>query len=291
MFRDFNLALEKAKNRVLTYPASTSRLLEVHPSQIPICPTSFILDFNTDLYYSKTLTSSLTLDCGTKVHEIMQDYLSYDKTMFGNYVCPNCGIFFELTTGGKLCPDCHSPLRYLEIPINYDGFSGHVDCIIKSKDDKYYLVDFKTTGSNTIDKKVKNTPFEYQLQTLSYAYLLWAQYKIRIREIAICYINRDNFNDIRMGYYKKVTKENLKKIRKLLYQQKELKEFLLNCKSYKEFMENVGIQKCTNPYCKYCKLKNVNSLLRNKFEQLGGKSIKEYIDEHNDKQDNSGKAI
>ena len=82
-----------------------------------------------------------------------------------------------------------------------------------------------------------------------------------------------------LGATKLITKKDLKRTQQLLKGQRELLNFLLDCKSYKEFMNNVGLQKCSNQYCKICSNdeQQIKTALKQKFKTLKGKSIREYV--------------
>ena len=262
---------------------NVSRLLDVHPSQLPICPTSYILGFNKDLVATFPCVAQMIVDEGSAIHEVIQDHLGINKRAFGNWVCPECGQFFQLQRGQRKCPNCDKWLKYQEVPVNYKGFAGHVDFICNMgtlKKPQYWLVDFKTTSMFSMESKVKTTPMSYDLQTKAYCLLLRLQYGIHIKGRAICYINRDNPAVFKIGGIELITKQTLKDISSLLKSQRELLDFLLDCTSYKEFMQGIGIQRCSNPYCKYCSKYDdteLKYLLKTKFKYLENKSVRFYI--------------
>ena len=274
----FSSMMTEAQSNVLFERNEKSRLLDVHPSQIPICPSSFILDFDPDCVRPTRMVSDCILKQGSVIHSVVQKYLSSDNRLYGCWACPECGQYFPDLSTVHECPDCHCQLTYSEIPINYKGFAGHVDCVVKLKNE-YWLVDFKTSSYSSIDSKVKSTPENYDMQTLAYCLLLRLQYGIKIKGRAICYINRDNPSYFKMGGARLVTDKDLKKTQQLLKGQRELLNFLLDCKSYKEFMSNVGIQHCSNPYCKVCGNDDlsIKKALKQKFKDLKGKSIRQYV--------------
>lgn len=274
----FTAMMEQAQQHVMFESINKSRLLDVHPSQIPICPLSFVLNFDVDCIRQTRMVSDCILKQGTTIHAVVQKYLSADARLYGCWACPECGQYFSDLSTVHNCPDCGCQLTYSEIPINYKGFAGHVDCVVKI-DDEFWLVDFKTSSYNSIATKVKTTPVEYDLQTLAYCLLLRLQYGLKIKGRAICYINRDNPQYFALGGTKVITKKDLKTTQQLLKDQRELLNFLLDCKSYKEFMSGVGIQHCSNPYCKVCTNENsqIKVALKQKFKQLKGKCIREYV--------------
>ena len=282
----FKAAFQKmwldAQDELLFRPSELTRLLEVHPSQIPICPASFILGITPGdtQYRTRKMISDCILNTGTVIHRVVQDFLGMNTEAFGNFVCPVCGEMFSLTTG-KECPNgCGVPLCYQEVGISYKGFAGHVDFMIKH-DNEIWLIDFKTSSQFSIDDKVKNTPVNYDLQTSAYALLLRLQYGLKIKGRAIAYISRDNPSVMKLGGCKVFSKQDLLDTRDLLRDQKELLNFILDCKSFDEFMDSVGIQRCTNPYCSCCNKsytnEDIEKLLKSKFSSFNGKSIRELI--------------
>lgn len=292
----FQRMWEEAQQEVLFQSMDISRLLEVHPSQIPICPTSFVLSFvpSTKLERSRKMISDAILNTGTTIHRVVQDYLSKSPNAFGNFVCHECGEVFPLTTSKEVCPNgCGAPLFYEEVPISYKGFAGHVDFMVKIKDE-IWLVDFKTSSGFSIDKKVKNTPSNYDLQTLAYVLLLRLQYKIKVKGRAIAYISRDNPAVMKIGGCKRITTKDLKYIHRLLLEQRDLLNFLLDCHSYEEFMDNVGIQRCSNPYCSVCGKaysdEDLQKLLQQKFDTFNGKCIRDFVKEAQAEQEKTNKV-
>ena len=292
----FQKMWEDAKQEVLFQSVDISRILEVHPSQIPICPTSFILNFEPGikLTRSRKMISDSILNTGTTIHRVVQDFLGQSPNAFGNFVCRECGDSFQLTTAEECHHSCGEPLFYEEVPINYKGFAGHVDFMVKIKDE-IWLVDFKTSSSSSIGKKVKDTPSNYDLQTLAYALLLRLQYKIKVKGRAIAYISRDNPSVMKIGGCKVITTKDLKYIHGLLLEQRELLNFLLDCRSYDEFMDNVGIQRCCNPYCSICGKaysdEDLQKLLQQKFDSFNGKCIRDFVKEVQAEQQKTNKAI
>lgn len=279
----FSTMMEQAQQHIMFEPQNKSRILDVHPSQIPICPISFILNFDPDCVRQTKMISDCILKQGTTIHALVQKYLSADERLYGCWACPQCGQYFSELSTVHDCPDCGCQLTYSEIPINYKGFAGHVDCVVKVNNE-LWLVDFKTSSYRSMDVKINNTPQNYDFQTLAYCLLLRLQYGLRIKGRAICYINRDNPQLFKLGGTKLITKKDLKATQKLLKEQRELLNFLLDCKTYKEFMSNVGLQRCSNEYCKCCGNSDseLKSALKQKFKQLGGKCIREYVEDQNE---------
>lgn len=287
----------EAQQEILFQPADISRLFEVHPSQIPICPMSFILGFEPNIKFERPrkMVSDCILNTGTSIHRVVQDFLGQHPEAFGNFVCHECGEIFELTTAKEACPNgCGARLFYEEVPINYKGFAGHVDFMVKHKDE-IWLVDFKTSSQFSIDKKVKNTPSNYNLQTLAYALLLRLQYKIKVKGRAIVYISRDNPSVMKIGGCKKITTKDLKYIHGLLLEQRDLLNFLLDCHSYEEFMDNVGIQRCGNEYCSVCGKRYANeelqTLLKQKFASFEGKCIRDFVNTAREEKEKTNRLI
>lgn len=277
----FTQMYEEAQSEIRKSGVEITRVLDVHPSQIPICPSSFILGFTPSLFSSKKMVQTAILDQGTALHEAVQSFLCLNEHAFGNFFCPECGELWTMQSSPIECPTCHVQLRYQEVGINYKGFSGHVDFLLKF-DDELWLIDFKSSSTASIAGKVAKTPEAYDLQTLSYALLLRKQYGLKIHGRAIIYISRDNPSHMRIGGTEIITKERLKYIYNILKEQRSLLNFLLDCTSYESFMENVGIQRCGSPYCKMCSTytdRELRHLLKEKFESMGGITIRNVVND------------
>ena len=84
----FKKMWEEAQQEVLFQSVDISRILEVHPSQIPICPTSFIINFEpgSKLTRSRKMISDAILNTGTTIHRVVQDFLGQSPNAFGDFV-------------------------------------------------------------------------------------------------------------------------------------------------------------------------------------------------------------
>lgn len=284
----FQNSWEEAQSEVHFRKAELSRILDVHPSQIPYCPTAFILGFRPDLENSYKMTGKCILDSGTAIHAAVQDFLGRSKHAFGDYVCPECGEFFQGTCYHD-CPNDGHPLNYREVSINYKGFVGHVDFLYKLDNGDLWLIDFKTSAMSAIAKKVVSTPENYNLQTLSYALLLRLQYGWKVKGRAICYINRDNPAYMKLGGVELITKEHLKYIHGVLKSQRGLLHALCRCHSLDEFLAMTGgtIPKCKNPFCKICRSpysdEEIKQMLTSVFNLMQGKCILDFVKEAEDR--------
>lgn len=228
-----------------------SRILELHPSELPFCGYRFMLTW---LQYRGNIpcnfANALTLNTGTLFHEIIERYMAENcEYLFGNWKCKKCGKEFFLQTKPE---DCCGELEYLEIPINYKNIVGHIDTILKVKD-KYWIVDYKTTCKEKLPDKVKDPGMQYKMQILTYAYCLEKQYNIPIEGVSLFFFAKEAPSLENTTIYSRVFSEkDRKKIRKCLLRFLKMKQKVLNVKTYEEFLA-LDLPKCSNPYCSVCR--------------------------------------
>lgn len=232
------------------------RLLNVHPSQLPICSTSFIKEWiesqtiNGDCL-RQNLASMITLDVGTTIHHCMQTFMPLATSdMFGSWKCNNCGKVIEACKKPSKCPNCeHTQFSYEELAIHYKGFHGHIDTILE-KDGKYAIVDYKTTSLLNLEKKAANPGLNYQLQIRSYALLCKLQYKMTVSDVYLVFIAKEAPTKYTL-YHESIDSKVLKETFDFLKYQRELKSKLLRVSTFEEFME-LDPEPCGNQYCAAC---------------------------------------
>ena len=124
---------------------------------------------------------------GNSVHEVLQTHFYLNKKSkvhtFGNWKCLHCNIITErlcVTPKNLRCSKCNTDkvLKYSEIEVNYQGVTGHVDLVLLIKD-KYYVLDFKTTSTASIQNGGKHLPkTKHPMQIESYVVALKQQFDI-----------------------------------------------------------------------------------------------------------------
>ena len=187
MKKNFLRDLQAMKEELLFVKTDPSRILDVHTSALPYCPTSFLLQFNPDLLQKQKFVSQSIMNEGTALHTNMDLFLGRTARAFGDFVCRNCGCVQHLRQASEfkdfLCPECGHELEYQEVYINYKGFVGHVDFIYNNgtlKKPEYWIVDFKSKTLNYVNAKKQEIPINYHYQTLAYTLLLHNQYRLKI---------------------------------------------------------------------------------------------------------------
>lgn len=251
--------LKQAFNSILlTKSASVSRLLKVHPSEIPICPTRFIYSWIAEqhnLLVSSTLRDAITLNIGTTVHKCIQTFLPIDagSRMLGDWTCSKCRKRYHATAKPDSCSRCgSSDFLYDELEIDYKGFAGHIDTVYKTEEGNA-IVDYKTATLSTYKEKALNPGINYQLQIRAYALLLKLQYDIICKDAFLVFLAKEkpSSNTFEL-YHEHITKDVLKETFLILQHQRQLKKQLIHLKTFDEFLA-LDPEPCGNPFCPTCK--------------------------------------
>ena len=253
-------ALEKdikdAYSLELDSAASISRILTVHPSELPICPIRYMLSYLECWYKLKTkidLRSKITLGIGTYIHQCMQEFLPYTmkSKMIGDWKCNSCGKIEIAKPKPVKCSCGCTQFEYNEISLNYKGFVGHIDTVYQY-DNKTAIVDYKTATLSNYLSKAQNPGINYQMQIRAYALLLKLQYKIDITDAFLVFIAKEKPSPSTFAlYHEEITKPKLKDTFEFLSNQRILKKKLISLKTFDEFME-LEPEACSNEYCEAC---------------------------------------
>lgn len=269
----FIRAIREAETR---QKVDKQRLVNLRCSQLPFCGLSLFVKLADNIKYSRLdFLGTYYTSVGTTVHEVMQTLIpTASKNVIGNWKCVRCNKVHEFTSYGKCCG---LPMRYIEVSVNYKGIQGHIDLLYKINKE-LVVVDFKTTSLAGKDKKAKNPGNAYIDQIKTYIYLLRKQYKIKVNKAMLVFIPRDD--PTKPTYFQlKVSKEELENIGIKLKKSKKAHKRILNLttsKELKEYINEFGF--CDNEYCKVCKAKNVNRILKEAFVRLKDKNRLPLID-------------
>jgi len=227
-------------------------------SSLPVCPVKWILTEYIPVKKRDTFSTDFFAGIGTYVHEIVQTWLGYHGTLYGNWKCNKCKYIDHFITNKGLCDECGSKLEYIELLVadQESPLSGHVDGIIEEKDGSHTIIDFKTS---------KEHHEEYVHQIMSYWYLL-NKYgpvlgnnyhkPLNIKKAIIFYIQRDNPWKRGNIFYKVYSEfsEN--------YYKKNVKLYNMSIKSLAtgEFEDSIRHRKYGKKGdCKYCEYESVCS--------------------------------
>ena len=134
---------------------------------------------------------------GTVTHEAIQRWLGHSGRMLGMWTCSkaNCSGKRDFSFR-NVCPKCGSEMNYKEFEVKaFNHLSGHLDGIYRSKDGRYWLVDYKTSSVRVISTnwKTKLLPYGYNVdQITAYCSLIEKKHKIKISGWILYYLSRDS---------------------------------------------------------------------------------------------------
>lgn len=173
-------------------PAST----QFRCSGLPMCPIRRLFfdkgqeSFHKDFY----------VKVGTAIHDAIQNWMSKGKranNIVAEWSCLDCGTLRSPGFKPIQCEDCGSTkgFKYNEITIRYRNLSGHVDLLYHLGNNRFLLIDFKTTDLSAKrnkggwEKTFKPSP-NYYVQIRSYATLLKEVFGYNIVAWALLFIDR-----------------------------------------------------------------------------------------------------
>lgn len=148
---------------------------------------------------------------GTVFHEWYQKKLMHSKKwgkfVFGDFECANCEddksrkekyvpYRFQCRPSDfktHECPQCgNKGLRYRELEGKYKGTIGiHVDMVLKFPGEKFWVLEFKTTGRYQIDDVALKFKPKHFHQASTYPVILNEVFGIMPEKFFIGYVNRD----------------------------------------------------------------------------------------------------
>ena len=167
-----------------------SRILYLRPSQLPFCPLQFWLSVSTEgLTRKSDFYSQYYTSVGTTVHTVVQSHLHRSKRFISNWHCSKCKKTRYFRPAKKCCgaiPD------YLEVEISANGMSGHIDAVFRDRQERYWIVDFKTSSVAALSSKRSDPGAAYKEQIRTYASAVSKQYGIEVYGVCIVFIARDN---------------------------------------------------------------------------------------------------
>lgn len=250
------------KDVVLSSKNTPSRVLFLRPSQLPFCPVEFFVNHaQRGLFRDLDFAGAFYTSVGTIVHEVMQDYLCKSGRFLADYHCRECGTWHRFSYAHECCD---FPTKYHEIEISWKGITGHIDAVYKDKKGRLWILDFKTTAIKSAEKKKKDPGVQYIEQIETYAVLFELQYKQKIEGIMDAFIVRDNPKADPIVYSRTLTDQRRRVIRTRLAHYKKLHREVLDVQTLKEALALIKHDRCTNPYCKVCKMDR--EVMRNKVK-------------------------
>jgi hypothetical protein len=177
----------------------------------------------------------------------MQAYLQESGRLIADYACRECGTHYPLSTQHECCG---FPTKYEEVTIAYKGIVGHIDAVFRDRENRIWIVDFKTSSTASAPSKGKKPSAEYSMQVRAYAYLLGKQYGLEVHGVMLVYLPRDNPKTPTIWEHV-MTPREYDKIRDELLLQKKLHKLTMECVTVRDYKKLLELR-CKNPYCRYC---------------------------------------
>lgn len=142
-------------------------------------------------------SKSFYCDVGTAAHLIFQRWMGCAGRIYGDWLCSNKKCKHIVHFSNKnVCPKCKSEMLYEEFTVKYGKhLSGHLDGVFKSRDGKYWVIDYKTSSVRVIYSQKKFPTFPYaknRAQIQSYCALIEKVHNIEIAGWMLLYIARDD---------------------------------------------------------------------------------------------------
>lgn len=223
---------------------TTKRPIKLRASSLPTCSLLFLEKMLLDDVETEEAMMDYYCSVGTTVHSHLQKWLGKSGKVYGNWICKSCGYKHQNTVKWK-CPKCKSHMEYEELEVEYNVFSGHIDGLLKLKNGKFIVFDYKTTSSSNIyDKKYIPVP-KHIIQVSAYAAILQKLYGMKIDSVSVVYVARDN--PTLVAEYNTVFTDKMYKFT-LDYLKKQIKGFKAAVKSYEtgDFKYAVKYKLCSS---------------------------------------------
>jgi hypothetical protein len=231
-----------------TSRSDPERLYFLRCSQLPYCPSSVLFRFaQQGMTFTMDMGMAYYVSVGTAVHEVLQKYLASSGTFLANYTCLECGEIHFLS---HVYECCGFPTKYDEVDINYKGVKGHIDGIFKDAQDRYWIIDFKTTSLSASKLKTTKPGVGYVRQVEAYSLLLYKQYKIKVAGMMLVFIPRDNPR-LPVIWEQLFTKKIYNKALAEIKADLRLHRLTLKAKTLDDIKPLLKVN-CGNPYCEAC---------------------------------------
>lgn len=145
------------------------------------------LSFNKEYYTS----------VGTTVHTALQRWVGTGSRLYGNWRCrkPECDNLVKFSAYTD-CKKCGSGTLYEEFTVRaFKHLSGHTDGLYKSKANRWWVIDYKTTSLKVLDRHGTDPVLPYasnKFQITSYVPMIEELLGIKVSGWALIYLARDN---------------------------------------------------------------------------------------------------
>lgn len=134
---------------------------------------------------------------GTTVHTALQRWTGAAGRIYGNWRCRDqkCRALIEFSVH-RLCRSCGSDTEYEEFTVKaFKHLSGHTDGLYRSRSNRWWVIDYKTTSIKVLDQHGIDPVLPYagnKFQITSYVPMLEKLLGIKVSGWALIYIARDN---------------------------------------------------------------------------------------------------
>lgn len=137
---------------------------------------------------------------GSVTHSAIQHALGFGKRMFGNWECKADGCKGKrVFSNNNRCPACRSVMEYKEFMLDLRNIFPNlslcfIDGVYRDSSGRYYIVDYKTTNSQTASMSDAQTYLPYAgnvAQIKAYAALIELRFRIHIEGWILHYVARD----------------------------------------------------------------------------------------------------
>lgn len=185
---------------------------------------------------------------GTAVHSTVQKYLAPSGAFLADYYCHECSTLYKFTHKPECCD---FPTEYRELEVSYKGVVGHIDGIFRTKDGKYWIIDYKTTSLKGVIKKLEDPGKTYQAQIIAYAVLLLLQYKIKVEGVALIFIPRDTPKEPHI-WEKPIGEQEIAAGRRDLRKWRDEHREIVNMTKVEQALPWIK-KRCDDPWCRPCR--------------------------------------
>lgn len=184
-----NVYKEALKNSVVT---DHKRPIRLRASSLPMCSVTTLESMLVDAYETDAAMMDYYCSVGTTVHTHLQKWMGKSGKIFGDWKCNNPKCKHQVKNSVKhKCPKCKAPMEYVELEVEHNIFSGHIDGLLKLPNKKFIVFDYKTTSMQNIYSKKYIPVAKHLMQIAAYGAILRKQ-GMDIDSLSVVYVARDN---------------------------------------------------------------------------------------------------
>lgn len=183
-----------------------SRLTNLRFSGLPFCQLR--LFFSSPTFFAnrkaQTFTSSFYTSVGTAIHDSVQSALvdlECSPTLIGDWECTAChDRSSKFSPKPSTCSKCgkanfkfhEHEIRHTPESDEYSTIIGHIDTIYQLPSNAVTVTDWKSCKLSRVIDYSRKPSLGYRTQLASYAGYIQTQYRVRVKEIYLGFIPRDD---------------------------------------------------------------------------------------------------